>query len=102
MMVDGDWDIVVSTPLGERRGVLSLKADGATLHGRQFGDGNSIEIFDGAADGASLSWKLSITDPMPMTLKFAGTVEGNQLNGTVVLGDFGESTFSATRSAANA
>ena len=62
-------------------------------------DGNSIEIFDGVIDGAALSWKVSITGPMPMTtLEFGGAIEGNRLSGTVVLGEFGNSTFSGTRS----
>ena len=98
MTADGNWDLVVTTPLGERRGLLSLRSDGNALHGSQMADGNSIEIFDGVIDGAALSWKVSITDPMPMTLEFSGAIEGNRLSGTVVLGEFGNSTFSGTRS----
>jgi hypothetical protein len=97
MTADGDWDLVVTTPLGERRGVLSLETAGGTLHGRQMADGNTIEIFEGVVDGASLSWKISITDPMPLTLKFTGSVEGDQLSGKVALGEFGDSSFTATR-----
>lgn len=65
MTADGDWDLVVTTPLGERRGVLSLRTEGNTLYGSQMSDGNSTEIFDGVVDGTALSWKLSITDPVP-------------------------------------
>jgi hypothetical protein len=36
MAADGDWDIVVTTPLGERRGVLSLRTEGTKLLGRQW------------------------------------------------------------------
>jgi hypothetical protein len=101
MTADGDWDLVVTTPLGERRGVLSLRTEGSSLRGRQMADGNSTEIFDGVVDGASLSWKISITDPMPLTLKFTGSVEGDQLSGTVALGEFGESSFAGTRRKSN-
>jgi len=97
MTADGDWDLVVTTPLGERRGLLSLRAVGNTLYGSQMADGNSTEIFDGVVDGTALSWKLSITDPMPLILKFSGSINEDQLNGTVVLGEFGNSTFSAAR-----
>jgi hypothetical protein len=97
MTADGDWDLVVATPLGERRGVLSLRTEGKILHGRQTADGSSTQIFDGVVDGASLSWKLSITDPMPLTLKFSGSIEGDYLSGTVALGEFGDSLFSGTR-----
>jgi hypothetical protein len=99
MTADGDWDLVVTTPLGERRGVLSLRTEGKILHGRQMADGNSTEIFDGVVEGASLSWKISITDPMPLTLKFSGSIEGDRLSGTVALGEFGNSPFSGMRSA---
>ena len=84
MTADGDWDLVVTTPLGERRGVLSLRTEGNTLYGSQMSDGNSTEIFDGVVDGTALSWKLSITDPVPLTLKFSGSIDGGQLSGTVV------------------
>ena len=67
MTADGNWDLVVTTPLGERRGLLSLRSEGNALRGSQMADENSIEIFDGVIDGAALSWKVSITDPMPMT-----------------------------------
>jgi hypothetical protein len=99
MTADGEWELVVTTPLGERRGVLSLKTDGKVLRGRQMADGNSTEIFDGTADGAALSWKISITDPMPMTLAFSGSIDGDRLTGTVALGEFGNSSFSGTRRA---
>ena len=97
MTADGDWDLVVTTPLGERRGVLSLKTEGKILLGRQTADGSSTEIFDGVADGTVLSWKISITDPMPMILKFSGSIDGNRLSGTVALGEFGDFSFSGTR-----
>jgi hypothetical protein len=97
MTADGDWVLVVTTPLGERRGVLSLRIEGKILHGRQMADGESAEIFDGIVDGSSLSWKLSITDPMPLTLQFSGSIEGDYLSGTVALGEFGNSPFSGTR-----
>ena len=47
MTADGNWNLVVSTPMGERRATLSLKADGGTLTGSQMADGNTAEIFDG-------------------------------------------------------
>ena len=73
MTADGNWNLVVSTPMGERRATLSATTDGSTLKGSQIADGNSVEIFDGMVNGNELSWKVSITEPMPMTLEFNGT-----------------------------
>jgi hypothetical protein len=96
--VDGNWQLVVSTPMGERRATLSLKADGGTLTGSQMADGNTAEIFDGTVNGNQLSWKVSISDPMPLTLEFNGIVDGDGVSGSVTLGNFGSSSFSGTRS----
>ena len=98
MTADGNWSLVVSTPMGERQGTLSVKTDGNTLKGSQMAEGSSAEIFDGTVDGNAISWKVSITDPMPMTLEFNGTVDGDKLSGSVTLGAFGSSSFSGTRS----
>jgi len=98
MTADGNWNLVVSTPMGERQATLSLNTEGTTLNGSQMADGNSVEIFDGTVNGNNISWKISITDPMPMTLEFSGTVNGDALTGSVTLGAFGNSSFSGTRS----
>jgi hypothetical protein len=84
--------------MGERHGSLSLKTEGTTLQGSQAADGNSTEIFDCTVNGNEISWKVSIIDPMPMTLEFTGTVEGDEIAGTVKLGEFGNSSFSGIRS----
>jgi hypothetical protein len=35
---------------------------------------------------------------MPLTLEFNGTVDGDEVSGSVTLGNFGSSSFSGTRS----
>ena len=98
MSADGNWNLVISTPMGERQATLSVKTEGNALKGSQGAEGNSTEIFDGTTNGNEVSWKVSITDPMPMTLEFTGAVNGNELSGSVKLGSFGSSSFSGTRS----
>jgi hypothetical protein len=83
--------------MGERLATLSVKTEGGTLKGSQVADGNSAEIFDGTVNGNEVSWKISITEPMPMTLEFNGTVNGDELSGFVTLGAFGNSSFSGAR-----
>jgi hypothetical protein len=97
MAADGNWNLVISTPMGERQATLSVKTQGSTLTGSQAAEGDSAEIFDGTVNGDALSWKVAITNPMPLTLEFNGTVKGNELNGNVVLGSFGSSSFTGTR-----
>lgn len=97
MSADGNLNLVVTTPMGERHPTLPVKTDGTVLKGNQAAEGNSAEIFDGIVNRDTISWKVSITDPMPMTLEFSGTVQDNNISGTVVLGAFCSSSFSGTR-----
>jgi hypothetical protein len=97
MSADGNWNLVVTTPMGERHATLSVKTDGGALKGSQMADGNSAEIFEGTVNGNDVAWKVSITDPMEMTLEFTGTVTGDNIGGSVKLGMFGSSSFSGTR-----
>ena len=79
MTADGNWDLVVTTPLGSGAAFISRLRQCATR--QPDADTNSIEIFDGVIDGAALSWKVSITDPMPMIFsEFSGAIEGNRLS----------------------
>jgi hypothetical protein len=98
MAVDGDWNITMSTPMGERNATLSLKTSGGTLTGTQAAEGNSAEIFDGTANGDSLAWKVSITNPMPLTLEFTGKVAGDDMTGEMGIGPMGSFPFTGKRS----
>ena len=97
MAADGTWQLVMNTPMGERRSTLTLSTAGGTLTGMQEAEGNTTDIADGTANGNDLSWKVSITNPMPLTLTFSGTVDGNSLTGTADTGMFGSFPFEGTR-----
>jgi hypothetical protein len=97
MAVDGNWNIVMSTPMGDRNTTLSLKTAGGALTGTQEAEGNSTEIFDGKASGDDVSWKVSITNPMPLTLDFTGKVSGDLISGEMGIGPMGSFPFKGTR-----
>jgi autotransporter translocation and assembly factor TamB len=98
MTVDGTWKLTVNTPMGAQESTLTLNASGAQLTGTQSApSGDSSPIADGKVNGNNVAWKASITKPMPLTLEFSGTVNGNQMSGEVKLGMFGSSTFSGMR-----
>ena len=97
MAVDGTWNLTMSTPMGERNTTLSLKSSGGTLTGTQGADGNSTEIFDGTVNGDDVAWKISITDPMPLTLDFSGKVAGDSISGEMGIGPMGSFPFTGTR-----
>ncbi len=97
MAVDGNWNLTMTTPMGERNATLSLKTAGGTLTGTQGADGNTAEIFDGTVNGDDLAWKVSITIPMPLTLAFSGKVSGNSISGEMGIGPMGSFPFTGTR-----
>ena len=97
MAVDGNWNLTMTTPMGERQATLSLKVAGNTLTGTQGAEGATAEIFDGTVNGDNVSWKVSITNPMPLTLEFTGTVSGNAINGEMGIGPMGSFPFTGAR-----
>ena len=97
MAVDGNWNLTLSTPMGERSATLTLKSSGGTLTGTQAAEGDSGEIFDGSAQGDDVAWKISITNPMPLTLDFTGKVSGDSMSGEMGIGPMGSFPFTGTR-----
>jgi len=97
MAVDGNWNLTMTTPMGERKATLSLKAAGATLTGTQGAEGNSTDIFDGTVNGDDVAWKVSITNPMPLTLDFSGKITGDSISGEMGIGPMGNFPFTGTR-----
>ena len=97
MAADGTWNLTMNTPMGERRSTLTLSTSGSTLTGKQEAEGNTTDIAEGTVNGNDVSWQVSITNPMPLTLTFSGTVDGNTMNGTADTGMFGSFPFEGTR-----
>ena len=97
MAVDGNWTITMSTPMGERNATLTLASTGGTLTGTQAAEGNSGEIFDGTVNGNDVAWKISITQPMPLTLPFTGRVAGDSMSGEMGIGPMGSFPFKGAR-----
>jgi hypothetical protein len=86
----------MSTPIGARPATVSLASDGGTLTGTQSAEGQSAQIV-GTVNGDAVAWKVSITNPMPMTVEFAGTVDGDAISGSMTAGAFGTWPFTGSR-----
>jgi len=85
--------------MGAQKATLDLKSEGAALTGTQTAMQSTQPVTNGKIDGNNLTWSASITSPMPMTLEFAGTVDGDKLSGSVKAGAFGSFPFSGGRAA---
>jgi hypothetical protein len=99
MAVDGKWEITINSPMGAVKATLDLTTDGASLTGTQQAAQGSGPLENGKVDGNNVSWSAKISSPMPMTLDFAGAVDGDKLAGSVKAGAFGSFPFTGNRAA---
>ena len=96
--VDGNWDVVVKSPLGDQKLTLAVKSDGDTFTGTGSGAMGSADV-SGKVEGNTLTWKQQVTTPMPMTLDMTATVDGDSMTGSVGAGAFGSFPLTGTRAA---
>lgn len=97
--VDGAYDVTIKSPMGDQSAVLTVTTDGASFSGNMAGGLGSMDITGGSVDGDTLSWKMDMTVPMPMTLDCKATVDGDSITGEVVAGAFGSMGLNGTRKA---
>ena len=97
--VDGDWEVTVKSPMGDQKSVLTINSDGDSFTGKMQGSLGAMDIANGSVSGNTLSWKMDMTVPMPMTLDCTATVDGDSITGEVKAGAFGSMPVSGTRKA---
>ena len=95
--VDGTWNTTINTPMGQQSPTLTLQTDGSSLTGKFAGPQGDLDLKDGAVDGDNVSFKADLTQPMPITLEFELSVDGDNISGNVKLGSFGNATLTGTR-----
>jgi len=99
MAVDGKWEIVINSPMGAQKAALDITTNVGSLTGTQTAQQGSGPLENGKVDGNSVSWSAKITNPLPLTLDFTGTVDGDKLSGSVKAGSFGSFPFTGSRTA---
>lgn len=100
MSVGGTYDCVTKSPMGDQKSTFTVVDNGdGTFSGKNAGTLGSMDVKDGKIDGNTLTWKMDMTVPMPMTLEGTATVEGDQLTGSVNAGAFGAMAMTGTRTA---
>jgi len=93
---DGEWKMVMQTPMGPQEMTGIFRTDGEVLSGELVSPEGSQD-FAGTVSGNQLKFNLAVEKPMKMTLKYAITVDGDQLSGKVKLGMFGSATLTGER-----
>ena len=97
MSVAGTYDCTIKSPMGDQASKFTVTVDGDTFTGGMAGGMGSMDVTDGKVDGDTLTWKMNMTVPMPMTLDCDATVDGDTLTGNVKAGAFGTFPLTGTR-----
>ena len=97
MSVAGSYDCVVKSPMGDQKSTLTVNIDGDSWSGTNSGAQGSLDIYEGKVDGNTITWKMDMKVPMPMTLEGTATVDGDTITGSVKAGMFGSMPMSGTR-----
>ena len=99
MSFDGTWNLTIATPMGDQHAQLDLKVEAGKLSGTAAQGGASAPLIDPELDGERIRWSQDITKPMPMTIKFDLTREGDLLQGTAKAGFFLTAKVTGVRAA---
>jgi hypothetical protein len=97
MSFNGNWKIIIKSPMGDQESTLSLSDAENKLTGRQSSMFGSGEIQNGAVDGDKATWSIEMTSPIAIHLTFSAHVDGDTISGTVNAGAFGDSPFNGSR-----
>ena len=92
MVIDGTYEIEISTPMGEQIGTCILKSDGKLVNGI-YRTPKGDNKFTGTCDGNECPLAISVRGPFggDIDLTFRVTFTPDGLSGSVRLGPFGNS-----------
>lgn len=97
MSIDGSYDCVTKSPMGDQASVVTIVTSGDTFTGTNEGAMGSMELENGQINGNELTWVMNMTVPMPMKLEGKATVTDGVLTGSVNAGAFGEMAMNGTK-----
>jgi len=95
-LIDGDWKMVLSTPMGPQEMSGHFESEGQSLSG-YLSSPEGQQSFTGILEGNRVKFDLKVVKPMKITLKYDLTVEGDKLTGKVKMGIFGSAKLTGER-----
>jgi hypothetical protein len=100
MALDGRWDAVSKTPMGDMPTTFEFSTADGSLSGTVTVQGHTLPIDSGSVDGDDVTFAVQATQPMKMKLKYSLTVRGDSIDGKVKPGMMPSRNVSGTRAAA--
>jgi 3-hydroxy-9,10-secoandrosta-1,3,5(10)-triene-9,17-dione monooxygenase len=95
--VNGAWNVVITSPLGAQKSLLTIETNGASFSGNFDGEMGQLEIENPKVDGNALSWSMKLTNPIPITLECAAKVFGDRIEGSAAAGPIGNFPLAGSR-----
>jgi hypothetical protein len=82
MSATGIWNASIISLMGKNPVRFDLVETAGMITGTATGEGETVPVIGGRADGDDLVWDMSITRPTRMNLRVKVHVSGNTLEGT--------------------
>jgi biphenyl-2,3-diol 1,2-dioxygenase len=92
----GRWNVVIITPMGERKVTFALSVSGDRVQGSMIAPDETNEILQGSVAGDLLRWRSKVSQPLPMDIEISAEVKGRSIAGEVK-GPLGAAPFSGVR-----
>jgi hypothetical protein len=98
--VAGSWAITVETGQGTGTPSVTFKQDGEKLTGTYSSQVFGEQSVTGTVKGNAITFQFTASiEGNSVTVVYSGAVDKDTMKGKVVLGDFGEGTFTAKKKA---
>lgn len=94
--VDGEWQLVIETPVGRAESVLVVSVEGELLTGSHALLDDRTRVEGTALDNA-LSWTNTLRKPFDVTLECTARVSGDRIVGAAYSETTGLMRFAGTR-----
>lgn len=97
MHFEGEWDIVIATPIGQQKVRLAIRDTDGGLTSSATQRDETVPFRNVIVDGDRLRWTQDVAKPLPISIKFDVTVRGDAMSGTAKAGVFPAAKLSGQR-----
>lgn len=96
-LIDGDWKMVLSTPVGPQEMTGHFETNGTVLSGYLAAAEGQQSFTGEVVNGNNLVFDLKVEKPLKITLKYNLVIEGDRISGKCKMGIFGSAKLTGQR-----
>ena len=95
--ITGHWNIVTASPIGKQKLDLDLVVEDSVVTGTARNDAEFVELKDGAVAGDTATFAIDLKKPIPLTIAYTLTFDGDAVTGSAKAGFFPASAVEGVR-----